>query len=329
MKLFSIIVPVYRVEEYLHQCVDSVLSQSFKDFELILVDDGSDDGSPQICDEYAVKDERVRVIHKANGGASSARNTGLDIACGEYVLFLDSDDYWDDNDALKKIAHIIDNKGYDVITFGCKKFYQKNNIFGGNGCIGDSKFENALNLQEKIRYLMNKDIYMSCAWNKVINRDFIEKYKLRFRIGQLGEDIEWSIKILLYINSVYFLNKEFYVYRKQNTESATANIGMKNLCDISEVIIQYASLKDIEEDRKLYIDNFLAQQYVLWIALSTTVKKKELGDLLKKMKKYWYLVDYNYYPYVKKVHRVKWMGFSVARILLGLYLRYRRSPICI
>lgn len=101
---FSIIIPCYKVEKYLRQCVDSVLVQTFEDYEVIIVDDGSPDGCPAICDEYAIKDNRVKVIHKENGGLSDARNAGLDVAHGEYVMFLDSDDWWDDKDALRKVA---------------------------------------------------------------------------------------------------------------------------------------------------------------------------------------------------------------------------------
>ena len=97
MPLFSIIVPVYKAEKYISECVDSVLAQTFEDFELILADDGSPDRCHEICDEYAKKDSRIKVIHKNNGGASSARNSGIDAACGEYIIFLDSDDYWEGN----------------------------------------------------------------------------------------------------------------------------------------------------------------------------------------------------------------------------------------
>ena len=99
---FSVIIPIYKVEQYLRQCVDSVLAQTYTDVEIILVDDGSPDSCPAICDEYAKKDSRIKVIHKPNGGLSDARNAGLDMAQGEYVLFLDSDDWWDDKDALRK-----------------------------------------------------------------------------------------------------------------------------------------------------------------------------------------------------------------------------------
>ena len=95
MPEISIIVPVYNTEKYLHRCIDSILAQTFTDFELILVDDGSSDNSPKICDEYAEKDKRVRVIHQENGGVSRARNIGIDNSCGTYLMFCDSDDYVD------------------------------------------------------------------------------------------------------------------------------------------------------------------------------------------------------------------------------------------
>ena len=111
--LVSVIVPVYKAEKWLHRCVDSILTQTMEDFELLLIDDGSPDRSGEICDEYAAKDSRVRVFHKENGGVSSARNLGLDNAKGEYICFLDSDD-WIDSETLEACE--------DVIMFGNEKF---------------------------------------------------------------------------------------------------------------------------------------------------------------------------------------------------------------
>ena len=106
---FSIIIPIYKVEKFICECIDSVINQTLKNIEIILVDDGSPDNCPKICDEYAQKDKRITAIHKANGGLSSARNTGLKKAQGEYVLFLDSDDYYFRNDFLE----ILDKKVLD------------------------------------------------------------------------------------------------------------------------------------------------------------------------------------------------------------------------
>ena len=111
--LISVIVPVYNVEQYLKTCVDSVLNQSYKNWELILVDDGSPDNCPQICDIYVAKDDRVKVIHKENGGASSARNAALDIATGEYITFLDSDDFWH-NDYLSTMIELCMQYNADI-----------------------------------------------------------------------------------------------------------------------------------------------------------------------------------------------------------------------
>ena len=112
----SIIVPIYNVEQYLDQCVSSVLSQSFRDFELILVDDGSPDHCAAMCDDYAINDPRVQVLHKKNGGLSDARNAGLEKASGEYVLFLDADDYWEDENALAE-KHDLTARERQILNF--------------------------------------------------------------------------------------------------------------------------------------------------------------------------------------------------------------------
>ena len=116
----SIIVPVYNSEKYLGACIDSILSQYFRDFELILVDDGSRDSSPHICDDYTQKDSRVKVIHKENGGVSAARNDGLDIAKGEYVTFIDSDD-WVERDYLSTLSNY---RNYDIVFFSHRMIYE-------------------------------------------------------------------------------------------------------------------------------------------------------------------------------------------------------------
>lgn len=116
----SCIVPVYNVEKYLRRCVDSILNQTFTDFELILVDDGSLDNSPAICDEYAVKDSRIKVIHKVNGGVSSARNVGLDVAKGEWICFVDSDDLIE-ADYMQKMYEAAINNNSDFIMCGIQQ----------------------------------------------------------------------------------------------------------------------------------------------------------------------------------------------------------------
>ena len=131
--LISVIVPIYKVEQYLSECVDSILQQSYENLEVILVDDGSPDSCPEICDRYAVTDNRIKVIHKPNGGLSDARNTGLKAATGEYILFIDSDDYWIDKNAIKKLIEKLVNSRTrsfqcDLVFFG-RTTFSSNKIF--------------------------------------------------------------------------------------------------------------------------------------------------------------------------------------------------------
>ena len=119
---FSVIVPIYKVEKYLYECIDSVINQTFRNIEIILVDDGSPDGCPQICDAYAQKDNRITVIHKQNGGLSSARNAGLQAAKGDYVIFLDSDDYYCRNDFLEIIDRKLGDKEVEALFFQRRRF---------------------------------------------------------------------------------------------------------------------------------------------------------------------------------------------------------------
>ena len=127
MPMVSVIVPVYKVERYIRKCIDSILKQSFTDFELILVDDGSPDKCGKICDEYAAKDKRIKVIHKKNGGLSDARNAGLDYATGGYICFIDSDD-WIHKDLLKDNLERLVSENADVIIFNYVEVFKETSI---------------------------------------------------------------------------------------------------------------------------------------------------------------------------------------------------------
>lgn len=314
--LVSVIVPVYNVEKYLRQCVESVLSQTYTDIEIILVDDGSPDKCPEICDEYAKKDARIKVIHKENGGLSSARNAGLGVACGQYVMFVDSDDYWDDVSSLKTIRDNIDIEKPDILIFGMKKYYQKDKVFADERIpitINGVEFSHT----EYISAIMKEGIYVASAWDKVYKRSLIEENNLRFVEGQLSEDIEWCEKILLLKPVIRTIPKCFYVYRQQNSNSITMNISRKNLENICDVIERYTDIGI--KSKNIDVLHFTANQYVLWMTISNLIPRDEIKDLLLKMKKRWLLVNYCNYPYVKKVYKFRFLGFSAVRRLLGLY----------
>ena len=189
----SVIVPVYNVEKYLHRCIDSILTQTFTDFELLLIDDGSKDNSGKICDEYAEKDKRIRVFHKENGGVSSARNLGLDNAGGEWICFADSDD-WVKNNWLEIFSKSF-NHG-DLIISG---YYEVKN----NTIIREKGVFNQPSLLSTVSILEKKNIF-GYLWCKCFKRSIINKYQIRFGLKyRIWEDVEFIYSYMQRINTVF------------------------------------------------------------------------------------------------------------------------------
>ena len=195
----SIIVPVYKVEQYLPRCIDSILAQTFTDFELLLIDDGSPDRSGEICDEYALKDSRIRVFHKENGGVSSARNMGLDNAKGEWIAFVDSDDVVT-SAYLMDMFNAIGSNTQFVLSNYCSF-----NIDSSVAVLKDVFLEK----EEIVRYFIeNKIFVLSAPYSKLYNLDIIRRYLLRFPIGiHMGEDAIFIMKYLNKIERVNIVNK--------------------------------------------------------------------------------------------------------------------------
>lgn len=242
----SIIIPVYNAEKYLRRCIESVLSQSFTDFELILVDDGSKDSSPQICDEYAAQDSRVKVIHKSNGGVSAARNDGLDIAKSEYVTFIDSDD-WVEREYLSTISNYRD---YDIVFFSHRLIYEDGYT---SEFIFDAKEGNKQNIWEIIAALRKNKTnwnFYGYTWNKMFRRDIIEKYKIRFIEGlRISEDEVYTLDYCTHAKSIKVLPLCLYNYR-------VLGIGLtatKNSVDEYKKLAEsYLAIMERETDNRIY-----------------------------------------------------------------------------
>ena len=217
MPKVSIIVPVYKAEQYLHRCVDSILSQSFTDCELILVDDGSPDKSGEICDEYASRDSRIQVIHKQNGGVSSARNAGLDVAHGEYVWFVDSDD-WIENDSLKEIYNIMDKTNADICffelnpitTYTIEKPFSISSIINEHNKVAVYKSKSGC-----AKAIVNLVMCGGFGWtcNKWFKKSIIDNYILRFdQRFSIQEDHLFTLSYMLYVKSIAIANVRPYYY---------------------------------------------------------------------------------------------------------------------
>lgn len=223
---FSVIVPVYNVEKYLHQCVDSILRQNFEDFELILVDDGSPDNCPAICDAYAAKDSRVKVIHKPNGGVSSARNAGLDMASSEFILFCDSDDYYLSG-AFEKIANMIKVVDADVYCFGVRK-----ELKDGSVDIVSKEYEGAItdDLLLSLAYAgfvkFDKATVDVSLFNKIYKKRIIDDTKIRFdETLRIAEDISFNVPYFAKCETIFCLSETLYFYRMNMGSAIHADKG--------------------------------------------------------------------------------------------------------
>lgn len=201
----SIILPVYNVEKYLRRCIDSLLSQTYRDFELLIVDDGSKDGSGMICDEYKSIDSRVRVFHKENGGVSSARNVGLDNAKGQWIAFVDSDD-WVDEDWLEKYSECF-GRDFDIIFQGfIKEGKNRQAVFNLPEC---NNYRTGSIITELERHLM-----FGWTWIKVYKSDIIQKNNIRFDLDlSINEDHIFTLEYCLYVQKVRVLPSATYHYR--------------------------------------------------------------------------------------------------------------------
>lgn len=223
---FSIIVPVYKVQDYLSECVNSILKQTFYDFELILVDDGSPDQCPKICDMYMENNQNVIVIHKENGGLSSARNAGMDAAMGEYLIFLDGDDHIEPN-SLLEIQKSIANDTDVVITRMVHDYPDGSEI--RNNSI--SQLVGA-DHREHFLWVVTKSANTWPAPQYIVRTDFVKKHGLRFLEGFLHEDMDWTARLFLHSPHTVVCTLPWYHHRMARAGSITTRPNPKRVLDV-------------------------------------------------------------------------------------------------
>ncbi len=232
MVKFSVIVPCYNVEAYLDQCIESIISQDYEDFEVLLIDDGSNDGTGVKCDEWASKDERIHTFHKLNGGLSDARNYGMAQSQGEYLIFIDSDDFIESG-AFSEIAKATDGEP-DVITTRLIEYFGENDIR-----YGDEKMEESISLtpttEEAIRWEVNSSCNTWPAPKKIVRRQFVVDNNLLFLNGYLHEDIDWTIRLLLVAKRYKVCSKPWYYHRMRRPGSITTTVKAKSITDVIQM----------------------------------------------------------------------------------------------
>lgn len=285
--LISVIVPVYKTELYIEHCVQSIRDQSYKELEIILVDDGSPDKSGELCDKLAAEDERIMVIHKRNGGLSDARNAGLEIAKGTYVLFCDSDDWMESNIILSAVSAITKTDAQMIIWGYSADFV------GADGQVTQSSLSkvNAVLEAGRTNDFSDRQIQglLGYAWNKLYTRAVVEDIKARFEIGvSLVEDVLFNARILTQCNKVVFLDEIGTHYMQRNLTT----LGNAFYPDYASLILRAVVAKRTilehfdcsQEMTQTIIADYalMAIKFgVLGVKKDVTISKKEMTERLK------------------------------------------------
>ena len=274
--LISIIVPVYNVEKYIERCIESILSQTYTNFELLLIDDGSTDQSGKICDKYAGKEDRIKVYHKKNNGATSARLFGISVAKGYWIHFVDSDDTITP-DSLERLIDVSKTGNYDIIG---------GTVIWNNSEIFQYKTQGEMNSTEYIKALLSGDTNGGPV-AKIIRRDLFCQAKLNIpKEITNNEDLLMLISIGLYVNKVFFSDKlAIYNYRSRPNSSSSKIMPISQWIKLFQQILSIIKTNTyIEQNleiKKAYFELILSRLYRTCIANGVYVKKHEIGDLIE------------------------------------------------
>ena len=260
MKKISIVIPIYNVEQYLRECIDSVIKQTYENLEIILVNDGSKDNSLNICKEYLDKDKRIRIIDQKNAGLSAARNVGLEASTGEYVMFIDSDDYMDLN-ACKVLYNAIEGTDYEFVS--------ANFVFtDSNGKPWKKpKFSNKFKNKELTIKNYRESFYFINApvWNKIFKREYLIENNLRFEVGLYAEDAIFTTLLYLKAQKAYYIKDVVYYYRQREVKKGNLSISFN--CSLEYFDKINTAYKIIDDNFRKYKEvNFYRYFYARSVA---------------------------------------------------------------
>lgn len=284
--LISVIVPVYNVEKYLDKCINSLINQSYKKLEIILIDDGSTDNCGKICDEYALKDNRIKVIHKENEGLSAARNLGIAISKGDYIIFIDSDD-WVDKEILLKLLKLIKKYNSDIAVCDYLLAYDENEYIE-KGEIYEKIFSNIDAFKDL--YSRTGGVIKSISCCKLYKRELFKD--IVFPVRKIHEDEFVTYKLLYKANIISYTNEKLYYYRQRENSIMNSKADERRLDAIQAFEERLIFIKNNIKDEELY--NLTAKAYYVLILdryyiLTKQYKGKEecLNSLKKKARSFY------------------------------------------
>jgi len=281
--LITVVIPIFNVEKYLNKCIDSVLSQTYSNIEIILVNDGSTDNSGMMCDEYKNKDSRIKVIHKKNGGLSEARNFGIEVSSGKYITFIDSDDYVE-KDYIEYLYYLIQKYNTKISICAYSVLMENGKIID----YGENYLEKRLSKIETLEKMLNEEGFSVSAWAKLYD---IKLFKdIRYPVGKLCEDNGTTYKVIDKVDKIAYGNKSKYYYYKRKG-SIMLSVFNKNKLDMIELTDEmcnyleskYPNLSDTLNRRKVYSRFNVLRQMIKVKNLPEDLKIKE-DEIIKWLK---------------------------------------------
>lgn len=321
MPKISIIVPIYNVEKYLERCMQTLLNQTLKDIEIIMVDDGSPDNCSHMCDEYAQNDKRIKVIHKKNAGLGYARNSGLDVATGKYVAFVDSDDYVTIN-MYYTLLQYAENNNDDAVFCGFKKEFSVNRFLNMSECssfteyIGDEIKKIIPDFVASPPYTKNEYVHDMSVWHSIYRRDIIERNKIRFVSERdfASEDIPFQIDFLKCCNRISFIPDILYTYC-YNQGSLTKSFNIEKF-DKVKALYHLISEKTSDYDKdglrvkRLFIGYIRA---MIRLIVSLPISRKEKFLCIH------HILDDNLWKQIKRQYKLSYLPIHQRITLWCIY----------
>ena len=307
--LVSVIVPVYKVEPYLDRCVQSIVDQTYTNLQIILVDDGSPDSCPQMCDEWAKKDSRICVIHKDNGGLSDARNAGMAVAKGEYIAFVDSDD-WLEKDFLLLLYQALKSAQADIAECGVLLCDEKGNMLR---CRASEEEQLTLEKIEALRRLVLEDGVYQTVWNKLYRRSVIGN--VRFETDRVHEDEFWTYRVFENSGKVAVLNRPLYRYLQRTGSIMGVGYSLKRLDGLEARMRRMQDLQQYPELAELTRQQMVMDCMYHWQSACRHLAGGERRLAIGKIKEI-----------LRQTTPVRWKHLTLRPVYKLWYVLFRRMP---
>lgn len=315
----SFVIPVYNAEEYLKECLDSVVCQLAGN-ELILVDDGSTDSSGSICDKYAAEHASIKVLHTENKGASHARNLGVEVAQGTYIVFMDSDDFIN--------ADFVDqfrrsNFTADVVFYSMKKMLQNGQHIQMDDGIS-AQTVSCKTAQEVLLHISSCPRFPASPCGKLVRREFLKSNQIKFAFNRISEDYDWTYQLLAHCKSFDFFEGGLYTYRQR--PQSRSSLGNSKSVEDQLVILTSWEKRDVTKEFRQYLNSFLAYEYAMILPFYGELSKKEKKRYRHEIRRCAHLLRYGKSRKLQCIRLASNVfGIDLTAQILYIYIRWRNK----